>query len=524
MDDSTLSAGGMASDDMDSEYTSSAIGFPISIFPDCENVENVRPINTSPLAGASGVASATAKQAGYGNDNSPANSTRSGLSLNSGVYENNFIRANTNNSNSNNKAGLRMSVDSSQQQYFYPPPLKLARSESFRDDMDPNFCGSTKTANTNTASTIGGKHSMGNSAVSSGGSGSGSLCLDRSPETPAKKRKESKFLAAGLLNLGPKSPPRTVDSAGAVVPSRFHTDFVLQSFMGTGTFGTVMRVRNKMSNVEYAVKKSRRPFVSKSDRQLMLQEVGTMAELSAAYVDDDNEMSHIVRYYDGWIEDEHVFLQMELCEISVEAMLNNYTVKLDTKEIYRVLRHVFLGLKFVHSRGLVHLDIKPGNILKKRSMYKISDFGLSVHTNKGKASTGAVEEGDSRYLAKEMLDWAPVENLNKCDIFSVGMTAFELVSGKQVPSHGEQWQTLRNNQWRAPESCSSELADILSTTLNSDPTLRPSAEEALSRHVCLMSDIERELHYQKLRVAALTGQLEDSKHAKPRLKRHHSVV
>ena len=51
-----------------------------------------------------------------------------------------------------------------------------------------------------------------------------------------------------------------------------------------------------------------------------------------------------------------------------------------------------------------------------------------------------------------------------------------------------------------------------------------SMVEALSRHVCLMSDIERELHYQKLRVAALTGQLESSKPAKPKLKRHHSVM
>ena len=490
MDDSTLSADMGQDDAMDAENSSFAIGFPISVFPDYENMENIRP-NNSPSSDANAAgATGNAKRIVFGNGSSPTNSISSGLGL-SGVNQENNNSYNNNNDNKSNKVGMH--VDHS----FYPPPFKLARSESFRDDMDPNFALAQ--------SSIGYKHSNAGS-----------------PETPSKKRRESKFLAAGLINLGPKSPPRTVDGAGAVVPSRFHTDFVLQSFMGTGTFGTVMRVRNKMSNVEYAVKKSRRPFVSKADRQLMLQEVGTMAELSAA--DDDDEMSHIVRYYAGWIEDEHVFLQMELCDISVEAMLNNYTVKLDNKEIYRILRHVFLGLKFVHSRGLVHLDIKPGNILRKHSMYKISDFGLSVHTNKGKASTGSVEEGDSRYLAKEMLDWGPVENLNKCDIFSVGMTAFELASGKQVPSHGEEWQTLRNNRWPAPVSCSSELADILSTTLNSDPTIRPSAVEALSRHVCLMSDIERELHYQKLRVAALTGQLESSKPAKPKLKRHHSVM
>jgi len=135
--------------------------------------------------------------------------------------------------------------------------------------------------------------------------------------------------------------------------------------------------------------------------------------------------------------------------------MDNYKNKFDIKEIYKMLRHVLLGLKFVHSRGIVHLDIKPGNILRKHNNYKISDFGLALHTIGGKALVaGSVEEGDSRFLAREMLDWAPVEDLTKCDLFSVGITAYEMVSNKAVPSHGDEWQMLRANRWIAPEGMS----------------------------------------------------------------------
>jgi len=380
--------------------------------------------------------------------------------------------------------------------FGYPTAYKLSRSDSYRDDMDPHF-GMAK------------PNTLGKHAHSPG---------DMSPETPAKKKRE-----AQLLFEEQSSAAKVANGGTPNAENRFHNDFTVNRIIGAGTFGSVQCVTHKVSGVEYAVKRSKRAFVSKSDRHAMLQEVETMAELSAE--SDDAEMSHIVRYYAGWIEDEHVYLQMEMCEVSIEAMLGNYSKRFELKEIYRVLRHVFLGLKFIHGRGLVHLDIKPGNILKKKGQYKISDFGLALHTNKGKASVaGSVEEGDSRYLAREILDWEPVEDLTKCDIFAVGVMGYELAEGKPVPSQGEEWQILRKDRWVAPLAASDELVQILSETLNSKPRSRPSAEKCLSSHLCLMSDIEKELYYQKMRVEALEKLLLTSKPNKVALKRAHSVI
>jgi [calcium/calmodulin-dependent protein kinase] kinase len=59
------------------------------------------------------------------------------------------------------------------------------------------------------------------------------------------------------------------------------------------------------------------------------------------------------------------------------------------------------GLAFIHKNGILHLDVKPENILFKSNTLKIADFGLSRAT---RMRTGEIEEGDSRYLAKELLN------------------------------------------------------------------------------------------------------------------------
>lgn len=91
--------------------------------------------------------------------------------------------------------------------------------------------------------------------------------------------------------------------------------------------------------------------------------------------------------------------------------------------IKKVLRDVTKGLNHVHKENLSHLDIKPENILISNSGdYKLADFGLSRLTKcKGNE---IIEEGDSRYLAKEMLNPAKDIDLTKVDIFALGITIY----------------------------------------------------------------------------------------------------
>ena len=103
---------------------------------------------------------------------------------------------------------------------------------------------------------------------------------------------------------------------------------------------------------------------------------------------------------------------------------------MDVSRQFKILREVLLALQLIHEQGCVHLDIKPDNIFLKDDMYKLGDFGTATLRNEINAKTGKpmdVEEGDSRYMARDMLDGAP-DDLTKCDIFSLGI-AFGLGVG-----------------------------------------------------------------------------------------------
>ena len=113
-------------------------------------------------------------------------------------------------------------------------------------------------------------------------------------------------------------------------------------------------------------------------------------------------------------------------------------------------------------------------------------------------------------MARELLDWAPVPDLTKCDIFSLGITALEIVSGIQVASEGEEWHLLRSgikSDFAILHGVPLEVQEILVALMAATPSERPSAHACLESFANLKSDLERELMYQKKYAEQLRSQL-----------------
>lgn len=248
--------------------------------------------------------------------------------------------------------------------------------------------------------------------------------------------------------------------------SRYEEDFETEEEIGHGQFGSVYRCIKRMDGVKYAVKQLHLGS-PKASKQTLLQEVYALSALSCR--GDFNK--HIVRYFSAWCEDSALYIQMELCDITLDKYLKIH--KMNEKDIKHLLKSILKGLAFIHSQSIVHLDIKPENIFIHNDIYKIGDLGLATLGN----GTLSVMEGDCRYMSPELLN-DDYRDLTKSDIFSLGIMIYEILSNKSLPKSGDEWIKIREGKINM-SSTYFDLESIIRKMINNDYNKRPSASELL---------------------------------------------
>ncbi|CAK1592833.1 unnamed protein product [Parnassius mnemosyne] len=321
-----------------------------------------------------------------------------------------------------------------------------------------------------------------------------------SPEHPAKRLRESNI-------------------------SRYNVEFLELDVVGRGEFGRVTRCVNKLDGCVYALKRSLRPVAGSAAERAALTEVYAHAALG--------KHPHVVRYYSAWAEDDHMIIQNEYCDGgSLQQMMESGP--LPENELLLVLAHIADGLAYIHALQLVHMDVKPGNIFVCRGegaandsddgyededspprhhhshQYKIGDLGHVTCV-----SSPTVEEGDCRYLPKEVLQ-EDFTHLTKADIFAFGLTLYEAGGGGPLPKNGQEWHDIRDGKLPDLPNLSREFNDLLKKMVDPDPAQRPSAAR-LKRHSLLhpagnktKSQLRRELAAARLKNELLSRKLQEA--------------
>ncbi|XP_045088336.1 uncharacterized protein [Aegilops tauschii subsp. strangulata] len=151
-------------------------------------------------------------------------------------------------------------------------------------------------------------------------------------------------------------------------------------------------------------------------------------------------------------------------------------------ERHRIIKGICNGLDYIHGKGLIHLDLKPDNILLDDSMVpKIADFGISRFFGDENTSNAGNFAGTRGYTAPEFIDDGVVSN--KADIFSLGTVIFELLTESKGPKVYQETQKDKNSfvqqelvkwtealtkthQGRALEIASKEVETCLKIALN----------------------------------------------------------
>jgi serine/threonine protein kinase len=140
---------------------------------------------------------------------------------------------------------------------------------------------------------------------------------------------------------------------------------------------------------------------------------------------------------------------------------------------------VAAALAEAHKRGLVHRDVKPGNIMLTRSGAKLIDFGLSAIAGQPEADSDGCLRGTPAYVAPERLEDGKVTAA--ADVYSVGLVLYECLSG-DLPwraSHAQELWALRETNPPDPltaiEGLPAEVGEICLQCLAPDPADRPEA-------------------------------------------------
>ncbi|KAL4572106.1 hypothetical protein LXL04_018875 [Taraxacum kok-saghyz] len=250
--------------------------------------------------------------------------------------------------------------------------------------------------------------------------------------------------------------------------SRYRTDFHEIKQIGTGNFSCVFKALKRIDGCMYAVKCSTRKLHLDTERQKALMEVQALAALG--YHDN------IVGYNTSWFENEKLYIQMELCDHSLS--IHHSPRPCPEGEVLEAMHQIAKALQYIHSKGIVHLDLKPENIYVKNGVYKLGDFGCSSLLD----GSLPIDEGDARYMPQEILN-DNYDHLDKVDIFSLGATVYELIRGSTLPDSGPFFQNLREGKLPLLPGHSVQFQNILKAMLDPDPVKRPSAKELVANSI-----------------------------------------
>ncbi|KAL4506462.1 hypothetical protein ABPG72_000033 [Tetrahymena utriculariae] len=289
---------------------------------------------------------------------------------------------------------------------------------------------------------------------------------------------------------------------------RFEQDYEVLQVLGSGFFGTVYKCQNRIDKNIYAVKVTKEQIRGENSQKQILKEAQALASLSAC-----DEVEYIVCYHSAWIEDRQLHLAMEFCDSNLANFPLPYPS--NSNQFYQMIKKIFQdvvkGLHYLHQQNLVHLDLKPENILfnKKQNKFKIADLGLALIANKDNEKYNQIEEGDARYLAKEILNYYEAVDLKKADIFSLGAMMYHLVTQEQLPTNGDEWLQIRQGHLPnldALNSCPKELKQMIKQMMNPDPELRLSTQEILDSSY-MKSHLINEIKWQKILKSLLLTQI-----------------
>ena len=257
-------------------------------------------------------------------------------------------------------------------------------------------------------------------------------------------------------------------------------NFEIISKLGEGAYSIVYKVKRKIDNQIYALKKVRLSNLTEKERTNSLNEVRILASVKSKYV-----ISYKEAFFDE--KDSTLGIVMEFADngdlyqkIVEYKKTKKYFEEID---IWKIFIQLVKGLKSLHDLKILHRDLKSANVfLFKNGNAKLGDLNVSKVAKRG---LGYTQTGTPYYASPEV--WKDLPYDNKSDIWSLGCVLYEMIT-LHPPFRARSMEELYKRVLggcisKLPDQFSSDLYDVVSLLIQVNSNKRPNCNDILNNNI-----------------------------------------
>lgn len=256
------------------------------------------------------------------------------------------------------------------------------------------------------------------------------------------------------------------------------SDFDIEVTISKGTFGTVYKAIHKGDGKVFALKQVNLKGMKRMDREESIDEARLLAQLNHP---------NIIRHYGSFIDqNECLNIVMEYAANgNLHALVRSYRGRSMPEElIWRVFLQALLGLAYIHSKKIIHRDMKSLNVfLDSLGNVKIGDLGIARALGEHSEFAHTIV-GTPFYLSPELCEDKPYDE--KSDVWALGVILYECCMGKypfEAQNEGALIRKILRGSYPPVEGpYSSALTQVVAACLTFDPKRRPTTNQLLHNH------------------------------------------